>query len=196
MIYGIGRNYADHAKELGNQAPPAASESPMVFFKPHSSIVLSGGTVHLPPFSKNVHYEGELAVKLGRELEISEIAIGNDLTARDIQKEAQDSKGPWALAKGFKQSCGIGNWVSASGVDLSNLEIKVFLNEKVVQHGFTKDMIFKVSQLVKYLESTFPLEPGDIILTGTPSGVGPVKPGDELKAELLGLSKGFWRFAT
>ena len=196
MIYGIGRNYADHAKELGHMLSKPASDSPIVFFKPDSSIVLSGETVVLPPFSQNVHYEGELGLKLDSDLEVFQICIANDLTARDKQKQAQEAKGPWALAKGFKQSCGIGNWVLSKGIDLSKLEIRVHLNGKLVQRGFTKDMLFDVPNILKFLVNHFPMQPGDIILTGTPAGVGPVVAGDELKAEIVGISHGLWRFAT
>jgi acylpyruvate hydrolase len=191
MIYGIGRNYADHAKELGNAVPQTV---PPVFFKPDAAAVLSGETVTLPPFSKNVHYEVELAFRFGAALEISEVCVANDLTARDKQKEAQDTKGPWGMAKGFKQSCGLGNWVSAAGVDFTSLELKMHLNGKLVQRGFTRDMIFGVTALAEFLKAHFPVQPGDIVLTGTPSGVGPLKTGDRLQAELVGLSRGEWFF--
>ena len=196
MIYGIGRNYAKHAQELGNTVPKGA---PIVFFKPDASIVPSKQTVKLPPFSSNVHYEGEIAFRFGPNLEIEDIAIGNDLTARDKQKEAQDARTPWAVAKGFKQSTGFGNWVSlkeanAKGLNLKDLEFKVILNGKLVQHGFARDMVYDFDFLVKYLKETFPVQPGDMVLTGTPEGVGPLKNGDHLAMELLGLSQGEWTY--
>jgi len=198
MIYGIGRNYASHAKELGNSVP---EKEPMVFFKPYAAIVNSNGSVKLPSFSTNVHYEVELCFKFGEELEIAQICVGNDLTARDKQKEAQEKKSPWSVAKGFKQSCGLGNWVTAAGVDLTQLELKLTLNDAVVQHGFTKDMIFNCEAIRRYLLETFPVEPGDIVMTGTPEGVGAVKAGDKLVADLTIansktlLSRGQWKFS-
>lgn len=191
MIYGIGRNYASHARELGNTVPQGA---PIVFFKPDASIVKSGEKIKLPPFSKNVQFEVELAFRFGTSLEVSEVCVANDLTARDKQREAQETKAPWGLAKGFKQSCGLGNWVPITGHDLSKLELRLTHNGKLAQHGFTKDMIFNVETLVKYLTQTFPVVPGDIVLTGTPEGVGTVVAGDTVIAELVGLSTGQWTF--
>jgi acylpyruvate hydrolase len=165
-----------------------------VFFKPGAAAVSSGQTVYLPSFSNEVHYEVELAFRFGSDLDVFEICVANDLTARDKQKEAQDSKGPWGLAKGFKQSCGLGNWTSAHGVDLDALELRMLLNGKLVQRGFTKDMIFNVPALATFLKEFFPIQPGDIVLTGTPPGVGPLKPGDQIQAEITGLSRGEWFF--
>jgi len=191
MIYGIGRNYASHAKELGNAVPKGA---PIVFFKPQASIITSGRIVKLPSFSQNVQYEVEVAFRFDEKLEIGDICVANDLTARDKQKEAQESKSPWALAKGFKQSCGLGNWVSSKGVQLSQLELKLVHNGRVAQRGFTKDMVFDFGTLVHYLRENFPVEPGDIVLTGTPEGVGPVKSGDRVQAEIVGLSVAEWTY--
>jgi acylpyruvate hydrolase len=196
VIYGIGRNYAKHAQELGNAVPLT---NPIVFFKPHGSIVQSGSVVRLPLFSTNVHYEIEVAFRFDAKLEIGEITVANDLTARDKQKEAQDSKSPWGLAKGFKQSTGLGTWVNIKTlqdkkIDLNNLEIRGLLNDVVVQYGFTRDMLFNFDFLRKYLIETFPIEPGDIVLTGTPEGVGRVKSGDIIKAEIVGLAAAEWRY--
>ena len=191
MIYGIGRNYAAHAKELGNSVPTG---EPIVFFKPDKAVVLSGEKVKLPAFSKNVQFEVELAFRFGDNLEVSAICVANDLTARDKQREAQDSKSPWALAKGFKQSCGLGPWVKAEGVNLQSLELRLTHNERLAQHGFTKDMIFDVAALVKYLKESFPICPGDVVLTGTPEGVGTVVSGDKVVAEIVGISKAEWTY--
>src|SRR5580704_12537855 len=136
MIYGIGRNYEGHAKELANIVP-AKEGDPMVFFKPDAGIVLSGEKVKLPDFSKNVQFELEMAFKFGKNLEVAEICVANDLTARDTQRQAQEAKAPWCLAKGFKQSCGLGNWVKAEGHNLDDLELRLTLNGKLAQHGFT-----------------------------------------------------------
>lgn len=191
MIYGIGRNYHDHAKELGNPVPQG---DPVVFLKPPESAVPTGSQVTLPKFSTNVHYEVELAFRFGSNLEVADICVANDLTARDYQRKAQEGKLPWAVAKGFKQSCGLGNWVSAQGVDLANLELQLELNGELKQRGFTKDLIFDVPRLVSYLTTTFPIAPGDIVLTGTPAGVGPIQSGDEIKAQIMGLSFGHWTY--
>jgi acylpyruvate hydrolase len=188
VIYGVGRNYALHAKELGN-APPT---EPLIFFKPDGAIVLSGEKVKLPSFSKNVQFEGELAFRFGQNLEVSEICAANDLTARDKQREAQEAKAPWTLGKGFKQSCGLGTWVKAPGHDLKNLEIKLTHNGRLAQHGFTKDMIFDIDALTKYIKERFPVLPGDIVLTGTPEGVGTVVSGDQVRVEIVGVSYGEW----
>lgn len=191
MIYCIGRNYAAHAKELGNEAPRGV---PIVFFKPPATMVLSGESVRLPPFSKDVHYEVELAFRFGKQMEAAEICVANDLTARDMQRQAQDSKSPWGLAKGFKQSCGLGNWVDARNLDLQNLELKLMVNGVLKQHGYTKDMVFPVTALIRYLKETFPVLPGDVVLTGSPEGVGPLKRGDRVDAEIVGLSQAFWTY--
>ncbi|MCC6277377.1 MAG: fumarylacetoacetate hydrolase family protein [Oligoflexia bacterium] len=191
MIYCIGRNYAKHAQELGNVAP---TDRPVVFFKPPAAATPDSTVTRLPRFSNEVHYEGELALKLGPSLQVEFITIANDLTARDIQREAQNSKSPWGLAKGFKQSCGLGPWVKADGLDLGALEIRLLLNGELKQRGFTKDLLFPVPRLLNYLKENFPLEPGDIVLTGTPEGVGMVRPGDEIQAEIVGVTKATWRF--
>jgi 2-keto-4-pentenoate hydratase/2-oxohepta-3-ene-1,7-dioic acid hydratase in catechol pathway len=191
MIYGIGRNYAAHAKELGNAVPRG---QPIVFFKPSAALAPAGTVIALPSFSTNVHFECELALRLGPDLEISEFTVALDLTARDKQKEAQDTKAPWGLAKGFKQSCPIGTWVSAKGVNLDNLELKLNLDGEPKQHGFTKDMIFKTQDLVKFLIQNFPVEAGDVILTGTPEGVGPVVSGQRIEAEIVKHCQAAWAF--
>jgi 2-keto-4-pentenoate hydratase/2-oxohepta-3-ene-1,7-dioic acid hydratase in catechol pathway len=189
MIYGIGRNYAKHALELGNELPKG---NPIVFFKPDASVVLSGGTVKLPSFSSDVHFEGEVAFRFGPNLEIADFTVANDLTARDKQKEAQDTKSPWGLAKGFKQSTGLGKWIPIGSHNLKNLEILVTLNDREVQRGFTRDMIFDFKLLKEFLIANFPVQPGDVVLTGTPEGVGRVKSGDHLRAEIVGLVAAEW----
>jgi acylpyruvate hydrolase len=191
MIYAVGRNYAAHAKELGNEI---SKDEPVIFFKPPNSVVHSGQKVKLPNFSKNVQYELELAFRFGKNLEISDVSVAIDLTARDKQREAQDKKAPWALAKGFKQSCGLGPWVKAKGLDLQNLELKLLHNGRLAQHGFTKDMVFNVETIAQYLIERFPVEPGDIVLTGTPEGVGTVVAGDKVFAEIVGVSQGEWNY--
>ncbi len=205
MIYCVGRNYAAHAKELGNNIPLA----PIIFFKPPASAVDSDKIITIPPFSKNVQFEVELAFRVDVNLNISEICVANDLTARDKQKEAQEAKAPWSLGKGFKESCGFGNWVKLSddfenefGRDFKNLELRLTHNGKLSQNGLIKDMIFSVSEILAYLKDHFPLRPKDIVLTGTPEGVGTVFPGDEIHLELIHsvsktvISTGSWKFQS
>lgn len=187
MIYCVGRNYSDHARELGNAVP----ESPIIFFKPPKSIVLSDEPVFLPKHSQNVQFEGELVIKVGENLAPESIAFGNDLTARDIQKVSQATGKPWSLAKGFKQSCGIGNWVPIQkefGIELENLVITVIHNGKLAQKAQTNQMIFPPSFILNFLSLHFPLAPGDLVFTGTPSGVGTLAAGDELHGTLSFLN--------
>lgn len=191
MIYAIGRNYVAHAQELGHGVNRG---SPIVFFKPPASIVKSGATVQLPAFSQDVQFETEVAFKFGPELEISELCIANDLTARDKQREAQKNLEPWGLAKGFKSSCGLGNWVKAKNINLQDLKFTCELNGKLAQEGHTKNMIFDFETIRAYLTENFPVEADDIVLTGTTSGVRTLKPGDHLKMELVGLSQATWKY--
>ncbi len=184
MIYCVGRNYADHAKELGNDIP----SEPLIFFKPPASIVMSGETIYLPKSSNQVQFECELAIKLNKDLIPGDITIANDLTARDLQKKAQENGKPWSLAKGFKQSCGLGSWMrteSRFGKELENLKIRMLHNDRVAQEDFTKNMIFPPSKVIDFLKQTFPIVAQDIVLTGTPAGVSNVQPGDSVCAELF-----------
>lgn len=195
MIYCVGRNYADHAKELGNKVP----EKPIIFFKPPASIVKSGEKVILPSFSNNVQYEVELALFIGVNFEVTHFTVANDLTCRDQQKLAKENGTPWSLAKGFKQSCGLGPWLPVSilekkNMNLQNLELRLYQNNQLRQQGFTKDMIFPIDKIISYVRDAFPLEPGDIILTGTPSGVGQINPGDIIMAEISGVMEALWQF--
>lgn len=192
-IYCIGRNYSNHAKEMNQPVP----EQPMVFLKPTGSIIADGGSVICPPESKEVHHEVELVVAIGKGgkhiLEqdalshVAGYAIGIDVTARDIQAKAKKKSHPWTVAKGFDTFAPLSMFVPASRVsDPQSLELKLEVNNKIRQQGNTKDMIFSVSVLIAYLSSVFTLSPGDLIFTGTPEGVSPIKPGDVVKANLNG----------
>jgi 2-keto-4-pentenoate hydratase/2-oxohepta-3-ene-1,7-dioic acid hydratase in catechol pathway len=192
-IICIGRNYAAHARELNHEIPSA----PVVFLKPPSSLVASGGTIDLPPQSDDVHHEVELVVELGsrcRNIDSADVspavhayAVGLDMTARDIQSVAKEKGLPWTVAKGFDTFCPIGDRVPAAGIDPTNLEIELTVNGETRQRGSTSLMLFPVADLVAYCSTIFTLEPGDLIYTGTPSGVGPVKEGDRLVASVTGL---------
>lgn len=190
-IFCIGRNYALHAKEMNSVIP----DEPIVFLKPNSSILFGGGTVKLPRQSSDVHHEVEMVVAIGTEGRnipqdkaenyIAGIAAGIDFTARDIQSEAKKSGKPWTVAKGFDTFAPVSKFlVNDSSLNPDHLKIELLINDKIVQKGNTKEMIFSVGNLIFYLSSIFTLQPGDLIFTGTPEGVGPVQSGDKLVAKL------------
>jgi 2-keto-4-pentenoate hydratase/2-oxohepta-3-ene-1,7-dioic acid hydratase in catechol pathway len=187
-VIGIGRNYAAHAAELGNE-PPA---EPLMFLKPNTSVVGPGDPVFYPRQSTNVHYEGELAVVIGRicrDVDPDRVkdvvygyTVGNDVTARDLQK----SDVQFTRAKGFDSFCPLGPWIETE-LDVGSLSLQTHLNGDLVQDGTTKDMIFDVPALVAHVSSVMTLLPGDVILTGTPEGVGPMNVGDEVEVTIAGI---------
>lgn len=195
-IWAVGRNYADHAKELGHAAP-AADSAPMIFLKAGSGIVADGGTAHLPPFSKDVHHEVEVAFQFGSDLKFAAISIAIDLTARDIQTELKAKSHPWSLAKSFKDSTFLGPLVKLpSALKTDELEFTLKINGSLKQTGHMRDMIHPLEKIRAYVVERFPVVAGDLLLTGTPVGVGPLKAGDQLEAEIKGLIKATWRIAT
>lgn len=185
----VGRNYRDHAAELGNDVPTA----PMLFFKPNTSVVGPGDAVVLPRHSDFVSYEGELAAVIGRitkNVSASEAlghvfgyTIANDLTARDWQK----SDGQWARAKGFDTSCPLGPAIETEFDVTGSAVITTRLNGEVRQRGPISDMIFSLAEIIEYASAAFTLLPGDVILTGTPAGVGQITAGDTVEVEITGL---------
>jgi 2-keto-4-pentenoate hydratase/2-oxohepta-3-ene-1,7-dioic acid hydratase in catechol pathway len=187
-IVCVGRNYADHAAELGNELPT----SPMLFFKPNTSVAGPGDPVTLPSWTEQVSYEGELAVVIGRMCKdvpverVPEVVFGytaaNDLTGRDVQK----TDGQWARAKGFDGACPLGPWIETD-LDTSALAVRSRVNGETKQDGNTRDMVFDVPFLVSYVSQAFTLLPGDVILTGTPAGVGIVDEGDRIEVEVEGI---------
>jgi 2-keto-4-pentenoate hydratase/2-oxohepta-3-ene-1,7-dioic acid hydratase in catechol pathway len=187
-VVGIGRNYAEHAAEMGNEIPA----TPMLFLKPNTSVIGPGEPIVYPPFSENVHYEAELAVVIGRVCKdvpaerVPEVIFGytcgNDVTARDVQQ----TDGQWARAKGFDSSCPLGPWIETE-LDPADLAISCTINGDVRQEGRTSQMIRDVTELVTYVSSAFTLLPGDVIMTGTPSGVGPLAPGDQVAVTIEGI---------
>jgi acylpyruvate hydrolase len=190
----IGRNYAKHAAELGNEVP----EEPMLFLKPSTALVGHGGRIVLPRQSSDVHHEVELVAVIGRggkdiprESALDHVdgyAVGLDMTARDIQSAAKKKGHPWTVAKGFDTFAPLGEIVAAHVVsDPQKLSVELKVNGETRQKGSTADMIYPVAELVSYCSSIFTLMPGDLIYTGTPDGVGPVKDGDELVATITGL---------
>jgi 2-keto-4-pentenoate hydratase/2-oxohepta-3-ene-1,7-dioic acid hydratase in catechol pathway len=187
-VVGIGRNYAAHAAELGHDVPA----EPLMFLKPNTSVVGPGDPVFYPRQSQEVHYEGELAVVIGRICRdvpaeraadvIFGYTVGNDVTARDLQRgDVQFTR-----AKGFDSFCPLGPWIETE-LDVSDLRVRTYLNGDVVQDGSTKDMIFDVPALVAHVSAVMTLLPGDVILTGTPEGVGPMQPDDEVDVVIEGL---------
>ena len=187
-IIGIGRNYAEHAAELGNKPPV----EPLLFFKPPSAVTDPGGDIVYPPQSQRVDYEGELAVVISarcrrvRRADAAKFILGyticNDITARDLQQR----DGQWARAKGFDTFAPLGPWVE-SDIDPGRLRIRTLVNDHVRQEASTDQMIFDVPALIEYVSAAFTLEAGDVIATGTPSGVGPLSPGDVVRVEIDGI---------
>lgn len=185
----VGRNYRDHAAEMGNDVPTA----PMLFFKPNTSVVGPGDAVVLPRHSDFVSYEGELAAVIGRVTKNVSAAdalthvfgytIANDLTARDWQK----SDGQWARAKGFDTSCPLGPAIETEFDAAGPAVITTRLNGEVRQQGPISDMIFSLAEIIEYASAAFTLLPGDVILTGTPAGVGQITAGDTVEVEITGL---------
>ena len=188
-IVCVGRNYVEHARELGNEVPV----SPLIFFKPPSSLVASGEAIVLPPESSRVEHEGEIAVVIGRRARkvaeadaweyVAGIAPLNDVTARDLQK----TDGQWTRAKGFDTFCPLGPMVPIESVDRDALEVVCRVNGQVRQHGRVGDMAFSIPALIAYISGVMTLEPGDVIATGTPAGVGPLAPGDVVEVEIPGV---------
>jgi len=187
-VIAVGRNYADHAKELGNEVPAA----PMIFLKPSTAIVGPGEPIALPWQSEQVEHEAELAVVIGRlcrevpEDRVPEVVLGytcaNDVTARDLQRvDAQ-----WGRAKGFDSFCPIGPWIETD-VDLDDASITCHVNGDLRQDGVLGDMVRTVPELVSWISSVMTLLPGDVILTGTPAGVGPLTSGDRVAVAIDGI---------
>lgn len=187
-IWCVGRNYADHAKELGNEVP----KRPLIFTKAFASIQ-QGSTLTLWPKVQEMHYEFEIVLKLGKDLKVSQIAGGIDLTDRTAQAEAKASGLPWARAKSFPGSTVIGKWVDVSPSVLDQeLQLVFKKNGVIVQQASTLQMLFSFNELLQELKENFPLTDGDLIFTGTPSGVGPLQPGDQLEGEIKGLTHDSW----
>ncbi|PSQ83370.1 MAG: isomerase/hydrolase [Bacteroidetes bacterium QH_2_63_10] len=190
----IGRNYADHAAEMEREVP----DEPMVFLKPASALIRTEGTVRLPPQSREVHHEVELVAVLGKKGKhiprtdaldhVAAYAVGVDMTARDLQTKAKEKRHPWSVAKGFDTFAPLGPLTPTAAIeDPQDLIIRLSVNGKIRQEASTERLIFPVQELVHYCSQIFTLMPGDLLYTGTPSGVGPVEDGDELEASATGI---------
>jgi acylpyruvate hydrolase len=193
-ILCIGRNYAEHIRELGNETPAA----PVIFIKPASSVIDDGETIVIPPYSRECHHEAELALLIGREGKdippekamehIAGFGVAIDLTLRDVQSELKKKGLPWEIAKGFDTACPLSAFVPAERVGTpQDLTIRLSVNGELRQDGSTALMIHSIPAIVSYMSGIFTLEPGDVILTGTPAGVGPLKAGDRVAAEIPGV---------
>ncbi|HEX5810449.1 MAG TPA: fumarylacetoacetate hydrolase family protein [Anaerolineales bacterium] len=187
-IVCVGKNYVEHAKELGTDVPKV----PLLFMKPPSSIISNGDTVLLPPQSTQVEHEGELVVVIGKRgrnittenarKHILGYTIGNDVTARDLQR----TDNQWTRAKGFDTFCSFGPWIDTD-FDPADAVLTTRVNGQMRQMASTRDMVFNIPTIIAYISSVMTLEPGDLIFTGTPSGVGELKNGDEVVVEIEGL---------
>ncbi|MDE1168372.1 MAG: fumarylacetoacetate hydrolase family protein [Pseudomonas sp.] len=192
----IGRNYAEHAKELNNPVPT----EPLLFIKPGSCVVPLQGGFKIPTDRGSVHYEAEIAVLLGKPLSarpseeevldaISGFAPALDLTLRDVQAKLKEKGLPWEIAKSFDGACVIAPFVSASTfADLTDIDIRLTINGEVRQDGNSNLMLNPIVPMIQHMAANFALQAGDVIMTGTPAGVGPLNPGDELVLELPGTS--------
>ncbi len=190
-IFCVGRNYAAHAKEMRAATP----EAPVIFLKPPTALLHNGGKIVLPPFSQELHYEVEMVVLIGREGKnipttnarayVGGYGVGLDMTLRDVQTEAKQKGLPWSIAKGFDTSAPVSSFVEPECVpDPHALDISLKVNGAIRQHANTREMIFSIEEIVSFISSIFTIEPGDLIFTGTPEGVGRVVSGDRLEAAL------------
>ena len=189
-IICVGRNYAAHAEEHEAEVP----ETPLIFLKPPSSIIGPGDSIYLPPQSNQVEHEAELAVVIGKQGRwisngdaldhVLGYTVANDVTARDLQRR----DGQWTRGKGFDTFCPIGPWID-TGFDPTDTLITCHVNDELRQMGTTRDMIFTIRQLIVFISSIMALESGDLILTGTPAGVGPLKSGDRVAISIEGLGE-------
>lgn len=192
-IICIGRNYSEHAKELNNAVPT----EPVFFLKPDTAVLVNNNPFFIPDFSNDIHYECEIIIRinrLGKNIQkefahryYSEIALGIDFTARDLQQQQKEKGLPWEKAKAFDGSAMVGNFVAIESLkNKNNIEFTLSKNGEQVQHGFSKDMLFDFDTIIAYVSQFFTLKIGDLIFTGTPAGVGPVKADDVLEARLEG----------
>lgn len=197
-ILCIGRNYADHATELGN-AVPSAQGNPIVFLKPDTALVKDNKPVYYPPFTQDLHFECELVFRVGKKgryigekyalQHIDAVGLGIDLTARDLQAQLKAKGLPWETAKAFDHSAPISAMIPLEGASLppvGQLRFELYINNELRQQGNAAHMIFSLERIVAYASQYFTLKLGDLIFTGSPAGVGPLKIGDRLTAYLEG----------
>ncbi|MGA9117323.1 MAG: fumarylacetoacetate hydrolase family protein [Bacteroidota bacterium] len=195
-ILCLGRNYPEHAREMNAPVP----EEPVVFLKPSSALLPGGGRVVFPPFSREMHHEVEMVLLLGSEARnialqdaprcIAGYGVGLDMTLRDIQAEAKRKGLPWTVAKGFDTSAPVSDFLRSELVeDPAGLRLSLEVNGVLRQEASAEEMIFPPCEVLVWLSRIFTLEPGDLVFLGTPAGVGPVRPGDRLRARLQGVAE-------
>ncbi len=194
-IYCVGKNYPEHIKEMGDGEPT----KPVIFIKPPSAYIPNGSSIILPSISNNVHHEVELVIIIGKDVAyiskedyqsyIAGIAVGIDVTMRDIQLQAKSNGEPWAISKGFRTSAPISDILPIEL--LGNIEqeftLELYVNDELKQRASTLEMQWKIPELIEYISSIFDLRSGDAIFTGTPSGVGKINRGDKIQAKIIGL---------
>jgi len=195
-IICVGQNYKKHINEMKS----TRSKNPLLFMKPSTAILSEGYSINLPDYSNDVHHETELALLIGKEAKninsdewknfVNGVGIALDLTLRDLQSEAKENGHPWAVSKGFDGSCPVSSFIPLERIkDIRELNIQLFVNDNLRQNGFTGDMIWQVGELLAFISCIFTLEVGDIVLTGTPEGVGKLNPGDHLRALISEIGK-------
>lgn len=190
-IVCVGKNYAKHAAEMGGDVP----SEPLIFLKAPSALIAEGDAIVMPAWAGRVDYEGEIAIVIGRRATkvsadeawdyVGGVLPLNDVTARDLQ--ASDNQ--WSRAKGFDTFCPVGRVIPIEQVDVDSLEVITRVNGEVRQRGAIGDMVFKIPAVLEYVTRFMTLEPGDIVATGTPDGIGPLKPGDQVEVEVTGVGK-------
>jgi len=194
-IVCLARNYAEHARELGNETPAA----PVLFMKPASSVIGDGEAVVIPDYSQECHYEVELAVLIGKTARavaeasameyVAGYGVAIDMTLRDVQNGLKAKGLPWEIAKGFDTACPLSEFVPAAAIDDPHaLTLRLSVNGESRQNGSSADMIHRLPRIISHVSAIFTLEPGDIILTGTPAGVGQVVAGDVMDASIDGIA--------
>lgn len=192
-IICVGRNYADHAKELGNQVP----DEPVIFLKPKNALIPAGGSIFYPAFTNELHYECELVVKISKNGKFitpaqarhfyQEVSLGIDFTARDVQDRLKKKSLPWEKAKAFDNSAAIGEWIDVASLpNPKDIHFTFHKNGALVQEGYTRQMIFSIETIIADVSEYFTLNIGDLIYTGTPPGVGECVVGDLLEGYLEG----------
>ncbi|MBK8956324.1 MAG: fumarylacetoacetate hydrolase family protein [Saprospiraceae bacterium] len=191
-LFCVGRNYTEHAKELSNQVPT----EPVIFLKPPTAILPEDRALYYPDFTKDLHHEIELIFKIqkkGKSIPehlvwdyISHVSVGIDFTARDLQQKCKEKSLPWEISKAFDYSAVIGKWIPLEELKKDQLNFELKINNQTVQKGNNSEMVFSVPFLINYLTRFFKINKGDILFTGTPAGVGPVKIGDHLEGFLNG----------
>jgi len=190
-IVCVGRNYAAHAKELGNEIP----EAPILFIKPATAAVPLEESFSIPQDQGSVHHEVEIALLINKECKnissenawdhVGHVGVALDLTLRDLQSQLKEKSHPWEMAKAFDGACPLSNWVPVENIrDKKSIQIRLEKNSEMKQDGYSDQMITSIPDLISYISQFFTLMPGDVILTGTPAGVGPINSGDIIKTTL------------